>query len=69
MRLYHSTEYGCSVHSLSVVFVMTVMQDCMTVLNPQPCNARVVGSIPTVDQYENVCTHYCKSLCISASAK
>ena len=23
-------------------------------------NARVVGSIPMGDQYDNVCTHYCK---------
>ena len=32
-------------------------------------NARVMGSIPTGDQYENVCTHYGKSLWIRASAQ
>ena len=33
------------------------------------CNARVVGSIPTGDQYENVCIHYFKSLWMRAPAK
>ena len=33
------------------------------------CNVRVVGTIPTGDQYENVCTHYCKFLWVRVSAK
>ena len=32
-------------------------------------NARVVGSIPIGEQYENICTHYCKLLWIRVSAK
>ena len=46
-----------------------VCDDVAKLVEDGICNVRVVGSIPMGDQYENVCTHYCKLLWIRGSTE
>ena len=68
----HSTKYHhpipCFGSSYQEIYPGVIPVSCVLLVEHGACNDRVVGLIPMVDLYENVCTHCCKLLWMRVSA-